>query len=1045
MSFIKDLDDVIESIKLAKKDKSINVNLLIGAGCSVTAGIPAAQGIIEEIQDQYPRYYSSANNKDYANCMSQLTPYERKNLIIEKVSNAKVNWAHIAIAQLLKEGFVNRVLTTNFDNLILRACSLVGEYPAIYDLATSNKFRSDLLFEKSVLHLHGQHTGFILCNTEDEVNDQAENLKGVFNELKKQSLWIIVGYSGENDAIFKLLSEEEAFEHRLFWVGFKDNAPSDTLKNNLLDSKRYSFYINGYDADDFFVSLANRLDIFPPEFITKPFTYLNSNMEVLSPYTMPKSEVFYKVNELNSSTKNVITEAIQTIENDNVLMANHLITVGLHDQLLPLLEKSSKEERDEIIKKFKLVKEDTINELLEEVKKYKEAYEENSKDSDALHSWADTLRYLVQMTEGEDEKKYLNMAIEKYELICIDNTKEPQNFFRLGNLYLSYVNKYEDEIDPNICKEKLLKAIDNLEIASQLGGNEDIYSTLGIALGSLAIILEEKKPALESLQRSCDFLEKAHYLNKADATHLVNWGITLAHFSSHVEEKELKIDYLKEAIEKLKSALKLDPNDKKIILSINKKLIDLANCYEDNDVKLSIYKEALDVISELINLDNLDKVDTKVSKMYVLNLIEIMSIDKDAEIISVSDALDFSIKLVNLSPSATNIKLLNDLYKVILENEQDVGVRRLYLKESIETLNSIENKDNDVLFKLIGIQYHQLGRITEGKHDYFEKAFQNISKACEIDSTNIVYLMNSAIIQKDQALYLNNKSKIEESVNIIKRAIELAPNDYHLIISSAELLVEIAIKEKEREKREYYYLLACKTLNGLPKEESWIERILNTWPIVLDGMALSYSKDNVDLNKYFTTFLMMFSKFQAEIEENKITFDMARLNGIAYSLIKSNEYHLSEQFLQLCLERENNTDILSNFLPLATKGLWYFLNPDMGVQEAETYGKKFYEKAISISVNLDDKDKKYHVALQQIYHFELFKFLHSRKKDKEGASRNLIIAFNFGIVQEYEDVHRDIVKAMEKLKVSPIISDEVAAGKDEDEDEDEDEDNVNKS
>ena len=78
---------------------------------------------------------SGAEEKTYAGCMGKLGPGQRKKLITEIVKDSKINWCHIAIAQLLAHGFVSRVLTTNFDSLVSRACSLINEYPAIYDFA----------------------------------------------------------------------------------------------------------------------------------------------------------------------------------------------------------------------------------------------------------------------------------------------------------------------------------------------------------------------------------------------------------------------------------------------------------------------------------------------------------------------------------------------------------------------------------------------------------------------------------------------------------------------------------------------------------------------------------------------------------------------------------------------------------------------------------------------------------------------------------------------------------------------------------------------
>lgn len=334
MSYERYLEDIVDTLEKAKSS-NIKVNLLIGAGCSVTAGIPTAEGIIKKISNDYPREYDRADPKNYPNTMSKLTPHERRNLILEVVENSKVNWAHVAIAQLLKSDYVHRILTTNFDNLMQRACSLVGEYPAIYDLTTSNNFRTDMMFDKSVLHLHGQHTGFILCNTDKEVSEQAKIIKPVFDELNQNSIWIIVGYSGENDPIFQLLSEKKIFEYRLFWVGYKQEEPSEKLQNQLLSEEKYAFYVKDYDADSFFVTLAQKLKCFPPSFISKPFSYLSNNLDLLSEYPSSKygkleGEGFANI---QLSAKRVINKAINTIESDSLLMAEHYLLAGLTDEV----------------------------------------------------------------------------------------------------------------------------------------------------------------------------------------------------------------------------------------------------------------------------------------------------------------------------------------------------------------------------------------------------------------------------------------------------------------------------------------------------------------------------------------------------------------------------------------------------------------------------------------------------------------------------------------------------------------------------------------
>lgn len=327
MNYYRSIDAVVEALK-NMEDLGVKCNLLIGAGCSVSAGIPSAQGILDIIQTRYPDTYSRASEKNYATCMKMLTPGERRGLIKNLISGSKLNMTHIAIAQLIKNGFIHRVLTPNFDNLLIRALSFVDEFPPIYDLASSTDFTPSYIPEKSIFYLHGQYTGLKLMNTVEEVESQTQRLKPLFDRLKENSVWLIVGYSGQNDSLFKLLSDVPEFENRLFWVGYNET-PGEHLGTNLLSEDRYAFYLRSYDSDSFFVELAERLGQFPPNFMLKPFSYLKNLITNIEPNTtendlLPAIEV----------TSNVIEQAIDTFENKIEFMAEYYYRLGLYDNIL---------------------------------------------------------------------------------------------------------------------------------------------------------------------------------------------------------------------------------------------------------------------------------------------------------------------------------------------------------------------------------------------------------------------------------------------------------------------------------------------------------------------------------------------------------------------------------------------------------------------------------------------------------------------------------------------------------------------------------------
>ena len=167
-SFDTTLDIVVETLENAKQDNK-GCSVLIGAGCSVSAGVPLAPGFVQEFSKKYPKRFAVVQQQTYPHCMAALANAERDGLIGPHIDKARLNWAHVGLAQLMATGYVTRVLTTNFDPLMIKACAMVRVFPAVYDLAASQVFAADRVQEPSIFYLHGQRSGFVTLHTEDEV------------------------------------------------------------------------------------------------------------------------------------------------------------------------------------------------------------------------------------------------------------------------------------------------------------------------------------------------------------------------------------------------------------------------------------------------------------------------------------------------------------------------------------------------------------------------------------------------------------------------------------------------------------------------------------------------------------------------------------------------------------------------------------------------------------------------------------------------------------------------------------------------------------
>jgi hypothetical protein len=251
-------------VKTMKEDGN-STALLIGAGVSKTAGIPLAGEMVKELIEKFPGYELKQHEgtpNAYNKVMEALTDKEREIYLKETIKNAKINLAHLFIGSLVSNGYVDCVLTTNFDPLLVKTLALFNIYPAIYDLANTKIFLPDSIAYPNIFYLHGQSTAFRKLSTEKETKELADAyFTSLFDHLDKKHSWIVEGYSGETDFIFEGFAKQDMFKNNLYWIGRKPEPPTHVqTKLCCKDSVRY---ISSFGADSFFRDLNNELGLDP--------------------------------------------------------------------------------------------------------------------------------------------------------------------------------------------------------------------------------------------------------------------------------------------------------------------------------------------------------------------------------------------------------------------------------------------------------------------------------------------------------------------------------------------------------------------------------------------------------------------------------------------------------------------------------------------------------------------------------------------------------------------------------------------------------------
>lgn len=307
------IKDLAEFMQAAREDKDQKPFIFItGAGCSVKAGIPLAEKIVSELNEQFAlelKPLSDEDRRDYGKCMGRLETSKRRRYLQEYIGKAKINWSHIALACMIKEGYVRRVLTFNFDNLLARSCGLLGQYPPTYDFTAANLNLHRLIDDPAIVHLHGQGHGFVQLNTDSETEAHATRLKEFVGHTLSESPTLFIGYSGENDAFLPQVEEQFSDQHRLFWVDMGDQAP-EHLQQKLLTSSLAHYMSCENGADLFLIQLAQKLGCFPPTIFADPYQHLLNELDEIADYPMPKEDLSEDKKENRSIRSNTSTQDI---------------------------------------------------------------------------------------------------------------------------------------------------------------------------------------------------------------------------------------------------------------------------------------------------------------------------------------------------------------------------------------------------------------------------------------------------------------------------------------------------------------------------------------------------------------------------------------------------------------------------------------------------------------------------------------------------------------------------------------------------------------
>ncbi|WP_188016981.1 SIR2 family protein [Paenibacillus antarcticus] len=501
------------------------------------------------------------------------------------IDKAKINVTHIYLAQLLQEGFVDYILTVNFDNLMLRALAMFNIFPSTYDMAILKDLTTTTFKEKSVVYLHGQSHGLWLLNTPEEMSKVKTIIPRIFDSIKNERPWIFIGYSGE-DPVFEHIKKLGRFDNSLYWITYNDESPTPQVERFISDPHTNAFLIKGYDSDSFMLKLNSELGLDQPRIVDKPFTALQDMLQEI--VDVDEKEHFQGVKERLEIAKRQVSEAIQQYELGDVIADANSIEIEI-DKLkkeiinLTIVKEYDKEKIMSIEEKVKGTNDNTLHELLsglyynwgnalnnlvkgkegEEAEKlYQQAFEKYAKaveikpdKHEAYNNWGINLKKLAKSKEGKEAEELYQQAFEKYAKaveIKPDKHEAYNNWgIALRDLAKSKEGKEAEKLYQQ-ASEKYAKAV---EIKPD---KHEAYNSWGIALGDLAKS-EEGKEAEKLYQQASEKYAKAVKIKPDKHEAYYNWGIDLMNWAKSKEGKEAEKLY-QQAFEKYAKAVEIKPD-----------------------------------------------------------------------------------------------------------------------------------------------------------------------------------------------------------------------------------------------------------------------------------------------------------------------------------------------------------------------------------------------------------------------------------------------------------------------------------------------------
>ena len=286
------LDAFVRSIGVRR---AVPHSLFLGAGASVSSGIPSAQSCIWEwkrdlfltknhgLEEQFLElslpsvqrrlqqwldaqgtYPQEGADDEYGFYIRVCFPIadDRRAFFQEKVREAQPHIGYRLLCHLAKADLIRSVWSTHFDGLPARAAANFSLTPFEVGIDTQGRVaRSANTGELLCVSLHGDYRYDDLKNTPEELQRQEEALRAALIDELRQRTLIVCGYSGRDKSIMEALQAacSEQGTGALYWCGYGDGDIPEPVARLIAHARahgRQAFYVPALGFDDLMIRLA---------------------------------------------------------------------------------------------------------------------------------------------------------------------------------------------------------------------------------------------------------------------------------------------------------------------------------------------------------------------------------------------------------------------------------------------------------------------------------------------------------------------------------------------------------------------------------------------------------------------------------------------------------------------------------------------------------------------------------------------------------------------------------------------------------------------